>query len=159
MLSVGRGDEATSEGGFTLLEVVCVLAIIAMLAAIILPAIPHGTSRARLEAYAVETATLLKADHDVAMRRRAEIVAEVSAISRTIRSGTTGRQVLVPTDVHLEALLPIRCNRRLVGNTITFFGSGMSCGGVIALTRFGNGYQIRVNWLTGGVEVVPVNAL
>ena len=29
--------------------------------------------------------------------------------------------------------------------------------GAIALTRQGVGYQVRVNWLTGGVEVVPVN--
>ena len=31
----------------------------------------------------------------------------------------------------------------------------MSCGGAIALTRLGIGYEIRINWLTGGVEVVP----
>jgi hypothetical protein len=30
---------------------------------------------------------------------------------------------------------------------------------VIALTRLGVGYQIRVNWLTGGVEIVPLNTL
>ena len=42
---------------------------------------------------------------------------------------------------------------------IVFFASGMSCGGVIALTRLGAGYQIRVNWLTGGVEIVPLNVL
>jgi general secretion pathway protein H len=35
----------------------------------------------------------------------------------------------------------------------------MSCGGVIALTRLGVGYQIRVNWLTGGVEVVPLEPI
>jgi general secretion pathway protein H len=33
----------------------------------------------------------------------------------------------------------------------------MSCGGVIALTRPGAGFQVRMNWLTGGVEVVPVS--
>jgi general secretion pathway protein H len=31
----------------------------------------------------------------------------------------------------------------------------MSCGGVIALTHLGVGYEVRVNWLTGGVDVVP----
>ena len=34
-------------------------------------------------------------------------------------------------------------------STIRFFASGMSCGGAIALTRLGVGYEIRVNWLTG----------
>jgi prepilin-type N-terminal cleavage/methylation domain-containing protein len=41
--------------GFTLLEVVCVLAIIALLAAIALPSIPRDTSLSGIEAYALET--------------------------------------------------------------------------------------------------------
>src|ERR1700748_2852178 len=49
------------ERGFTLLEMVCVLAIVALLAAVLLPFIPHETSRARLEAYALQAASLLKA--------------------------------------------------------------------------------------------------
>ena len=36
------------ERGFTLLEMVCVLAIIALLAAVLLPFIPRETSRSRL---------------------------------------------------------------------------------------------------------------
>ncbi len=147
------------EDGFTLLEVVCVVAIIAMLAAIILPAIPRGTSQARLEAYAIETATLLKADRDAAIRRRIEVTTEVNALSRAVRSGATGRVVRMPDDVVFEALLAARCNQRAAGTTINFFGSGMSCGGAIELTRLGSGFQVRVNWLTGGVEVVPIGTI
>jgi general secretion pathway protein H len=159
MLSAGRADSRAAQEGFTLLEIVCVLAIIAGLAAIILPAIPRGTSRARLEAYAIETATLLEADRDAAIRRRGPVVTQVDALARSVRSGATGRVVRLPPDVHFEALLATRCNQRTAGTTIDFFGSGMSCGGTIALTRLGTGYQVRVNWLTGGVEVVPVTAL
>ena len=65
----------------------------------------------------------------------------------------------VPGDVQFDAALASRCNQRAAGSMIVFFASGMSCGGVIALTRLGVGYQIRVNWLTGGVEIVPLNAL
>ena len=54
MSTTGPADGFSGEEGFTLLEIVCVMAIIAMLAAILLPAIPRGTSRARLEAYVTE---------------------------------------------------------------------------------------------------------
>jgi len=155
----GAADNASREAGFTLLEVVCVVAIVALLAAVLLPRIPHGTSRPRLEAYALETASLLKTDRNAAIRRRVEVATEVNAMSRSVRSGATGRWVRIPDDVTFGAVLPQRCNQRPALSTISFFASGMSCGGVIALTRLGVGYEIRVNWLTGGVEIVTRSVL
>ena len=38
-----------AEQGFTLLEVVCVVAILAILASFVFPSLPRNTSRARLE--------------------------------------------------------------------------------------------------------------
>jgi len=155
----GRGDGCCvdADGGFTLLEVVCVLAILAILASLVGPALPRGTSRVRLEAYAVATAALLRADRNAAIRRRVEVATEVNAPSRLVRSGATGREVHVPSDVRFDALLSARCARQSTGATIRFFSSGMSCGGVIALTRSGMGYEIRVNWLTGGVDIASRN--
>ena len=138
---------------------VCVLAIVAILAAIVIPALPRGTSRARLESYAVETAAMLKADRNAAIRNRVQVVTEIDAPQRIVRSGVTGRVIRVPDDVSFDALLAARCNQRPAGQTIRFFASGMSCGGAIALTRLGVGYEVRVNWLTGGVEVVPSERL
>jgi len=151
----GSADGTGGTDGFTLLEVFCVVALIAILAAIVVPALPRGTSRARLEAYAIEAAALLKADRDAAIRNRAQIATEIDAPLRVVRSGATGRVIRVPADVRFDAVLAARCNQRPAGPTIRFFASGMSCGGTIALTRLGAGYQVRVNWLTGGVEVVP----
>jgi general secretion pathway protein H len=155
----GPAEAAGAEDGFTLLEVVCVVAIISIIAALILPAIPRGTPRARIEAYALETASLLKADRIAAMRRGIEVATEVDAGARSVRSGVNGRTVQLPGDVVFEAALAARCGERRAGTTISFFSSGMSCGGTIALTRQGVGYQIRVNWLTGGVDIVPFSAL
>jgi general secretion pathway protein H len=140
--------------GFTLLEMVGVIAVIAMLAAILLPSIPRGTTRPRLEAYALETAALLKADRTAALRRHAQITAQVDAPGRAIRSGSTGRILQVPDDVGFEATLPLSCNERPARSTISFFATGASCGGTIVLSRLGTGYEVRVNWLTGGIEVV-----
>jgi general secretion pathway protein H len=157
--SVGVAERGLGEDGFTLIEIVCVLAIIGLLAAILLPEIPRGTSRSRMEAYALEIATVLTADHSAAIHRREAIGTEIDALGRSVRSGASQRTVLVPRDVQFDAALASRCNQRESGSMIVFFASGMSCGGVIALTRLGTGYQIRVNWLTGGVEIVPLNAL
>jgi len=147
-----------AERGFTLLEMVCVLAVIAMLAAVLLPLIPRQTSRSRLEAYAVQTATLLKADRSAAIRRRSDVATLVDATTRSIHSGATAAIISIPEDVHFDALLPQTCRQRAALSTISFFADGMSCGGTIALSRLDTGYEVRVNWLTGRIEIVSRNA-
>jgi general secretion pathway protein H len=159
ILPAARAENGRGEAGFALIEILCVLAIIGMLAAIILPSIPRATTRARLESYAVETAALLKADRSAALRRHIQVATRVDAGSRSIRSGVTGRVVRLPNDVSVEAMLASRCADRNAGRSIDFFPSGMSCGGVIALARPGMGFEVRVNWLTGGVEIVPQKTL
>jgi general secretion pathway protein H len=148
-------DVVKRQSGYVLLEIVCVLAIIGLLAAIILPAIPRATSRARLQGYAVATAALIEADRAAALRRRVRIATLVNAGARTIRSGADGRIVQLPADVRLDVMLPKRCYDRPVGLSIDFFPSGISCGGALAITRQGVGYEVRVNWLTGVVDVLP----
>src|SRR6516162_1906367 len=152
-----RMSEA-SEGGFTLLEMVCVIALVAMLAAVLLPFVPRNTSRARLQAYALEAATLLKADRNAAIRGGTDVATLVDVPSRAIRSGATAQTLRIPEDVRFEALLPQTCQQRAALSTISFFADGMSCGGAIALTRLDSSYEIRVNWLTGRIEIVSRNA-
>lgn len=144
----------TAERGFTLLEMVCVLAIIALLAAVLMPFIPRETSRSRLEAYTLQAATLLKRDRDAAISRNTSVATLVDAPARAIRSGASPASVRIPDDVHFEAVLPQTCQRQAALSTIRFFANGTSCGGTIALTRFDAGYEIRVNWLTGRIEIV-----
>jgi general secretion pathway protein H len=136
-----------------------VLAIIGLLAAIILPAVPRATTRAKLESYAVETAALLKADRNAALRRQVQVATRIDAEGRSIRSGVSGRIIRLPSDVSVDAMLASRCAERSAGRSIDFFPSGMSCGGVIALARPGMRFEVRVNWLTGGVDIVPQKLL
>lgn len=151
-----RGDApACREAGFTLLEVVCALAIVAAIVAVALPALPLGTSRPRLAAYAVELAAMLKTDRSAAIRRGAAVATEVDAAAGRVRSGSSGRVVRLPRDVRVDALLPRYCGGRAVRAAIGFLPSGMSCGGVVTLARGSAAYDVRVNWLTGGVEIVP----
>ncbi len=154
-LRAERAERRTGEQGFALIEILCVLAIIGLLAAIILPGIPRATTRAALESYAVQTAALLKADRNAALRRQIRVTTQIDAAARSIRSGVTGRTIRLPNDVTFDTILASRCADRNAGRTIDFFPSGMSCGGAIALARPGTRFEVRVNWLTGGVEIVP----
>ena len=129
----------------------------AIIAAMAVPMLPYATSRSRLESYAIATAALLKADRSAAIRRHSETTTEINAGSRFVRSTITGRTVQVPSDVAFDTLLSARCAGRPAGSGVHFFSSGMSCGGVIALTRPGSGFEVRVNWLTGGVDIEPLN--
>jgi general secretion pathway protein H len=143
-----------SQHGFTLLEMVCVIALIALVASVLLPFVPHQTSRARLQAYALETAALLKADRSAAIGRRSDVSTLVDAHARAIRSGASKASLRIPDDVRFDALLPQTCRSHPALSTISFFADGMSCGGAIALSRFDTAYEIRVNWLTGRIEIV-----
>ena len=154
ILPAGRSEADDASAGFTLLEMICVVAIIGLVAAVLLPAIPRGTSQPQLKAYALEIASLLTADRTEAIRRHVAIITDIDAAGRSVRSHDDRRTVQVPDDVDMAATLAARCNGRMSGAGIVFFPSGMSCGGVVTLARAGIRYDVKVNWLTGGVEIV-----
>jgi general secretion pathway protein H len=145
------------EAGSTLIEVVAVLAIVAMLAALALPRWPEGTTRPQLEAYALRVAALLKADRNAALRTRARVETLLRPATRQVVSGAGAGEVRLPEDVGFDALVAETCSGRENGSAIAFLPSGTSCGGSIALARPGAAYHVRVNGLTGGVEVVAAD--
>jgi general secretion pathway protein H len=144
---------AEREAGYTLIEAVAVLAIVATLAGVALPQWPSGTTRPRLEAYALSIASILKADRAAALSRRARVATLVSPSAREVASGAGAGVVRLPDDVAFDAVVAESCEGGASGSEIDFLPSGMSCGGSIALARPGAAYRVRVNWLTGGVEV------
>ncbi|MFG1293599.1 prepilin-type N-terminal cleavage/methylation domain-containing protein [Xanthobacter oligotrophicus] len=147
-------SDALGQAGFSLLEVVCALAIVAALAALAVPWLSPTTSRQKLEAYLVETAALLKADRAAARRRGTPVATEVNAAQGRIRSGASGQLLRLPRDVRVTTVLPQYCNGRPTTGEISFLPSGLSCGGVVTLSRPGAACEVRINWLTGGIEIV-----
>ncbi len=150
----GSDEPRHNTEGFTLLEVVCVVAMIALLAAIVLPAIPSGTSQPKLYAYAIEIASVLKSDRNAAIRQRRSVATSIDALARSVRSGSSDHVIELPQDVRFTATLAARCNGRRTDSVIVFFASGLSCGGTLSLLQAAAAYEVRVNWLTGGVEIV-----
>jgi general secretion pathway protein H len=148
----------TREAGFTLIEAVAVIAIVAILAALVFPMLPQGTTRPQLEAYALRVAAVLKADRTAALRSRERVETFLDRGTHEIVSGAGAGEVRLPEDVAFDAIVSETCAGRANGSAIDFLPSGMSCGGSIALARPGVAYHVRVNWLTGGVDIVAADA-
>jgi general secretion pathway protein H len=149
----GRDDCDERAAGFTLIEAVCVMAIIGILAAIILPVIRPGASKPRLQGYAVQIAAILTRDRNAAIVERRPVATRVEVASNIIRSGATGLVLQLPDDVQLGAVLAARCNGAPSDSAIVFLQSGMSCGGSLAVLRHGAGFDVRVNWFTGAIAI------
>jgi general secretion pathway protein H len=136
--------------GFTLLEVVAVMAIIALTASLSITAI-NGTGRVQLKAVAMRTATLLR--HE---RLSAILTGQVHDVSLDGQSrslvGDGGETVAIPRDVMLDLLGTdeVWSGRRAV---VRFYPDGASTGAALKLSREKAGYDIRVNWYTGSVAI------
>jgi general secretion pathway protein H len=136
--------------GFTLLEMVAVMAIIALTASLTMTAI-NGTGRVQLKAVAMRTATLLR--HE---RLSAILTGQVRNVSLDGQSrrfvGDSGETVAIPRDVVLDLLGAdeVWSGRRAV---VRFYPDGASTGAALTLSREKAGYDIRVNWYTGSVAV------
>jgi len=136
--------------GFTLLEVVAVMLIVALVSSLVIANTP-GTGRAGLEAVTLKTATLLRRERMTAILDRR--VRRVSLDGgRRILVADSGATVAIPSDVTVDVLGTDASwsGRQAV---VRFDPDGASSGVVLKLSRERAGYEIRVNWFTGGVSV------
>lgn len=144
----------SKDAGFTLVEVVAVLVIMALLAGLVTPMLRPGSTPAIVDVWALRIASLLKADRYAAIRKGAPVVTLLSAANRTVASGGGHGVLQLPADVGFDAILADHCAGVDARRGVVFFPSGMSCGGAIALASGGHNVEVRINWLTGGVEIV-----
>jgi general secretion pathway protein H len=148
---MSRTSSADARGGFTLIETMAVMLIIALVASIIVP-MTRGTGRGQLKAVALETADLLRRERVGAVLTRRLRHVSIDGEQRVL-IGDGGRTVAIPKDVALDVM---GVNETWAGrrSLVRFETDGSSSGTIIKLARDGFGYEIRVNWYTGGVTLV-----
>ena len=140
------------KSGFTLIEVMAVMLIIALVASLVAVMTP-GTGRAKLKALTLEIAALLRRE-----RLGAILTGHDRQISlddeRRMLVGDGGGVIAVPPDVVVDVL---GANELWGGRlaVVRFHPDGASSGAVLRLSREGAQYEVRVNWYTGGVAIIP----
>lgn len=141
--------------GVILLDLVIAVALLSLLMLMVLPSLPRQTSASRLGAYAAEVAAVLRADRSAASRSGREVGTRVDVAGRKIMGGASSRAVALPNDVTLDLVASDSCRTALNELAVIFAPDGRSCGAVVTLASGRLAWRIRINWLTGFIDVVP----
>jgi general secretion pathway protein H len=145
-----RTQSSDRRAGFTLIEVMAVMLIIALVASLAVTRIP-GTGRGKLKALTLETAALLRRERLGAVLTGKERQVSLDG-ERRVLVGDGGDTLAIPRDVVLDILGidAVWAGRQAV---VRFTPDGASTGAVLKLSRESAEYEIRVNWYTGGVAI------
>ena len=144
----------SSQAGIILLDVVLTLAIFGLIALLILPTLPRGTTPSRQGAYAAQIAALMKNDRSAAARQGREIATRVDVANRRVSSGFADTMVTLPSDVALDVIASELCADQAGRFAIRFAPDGRSCGAFVHVKKGELDWRIRVNWLTGLIDIV-----
>jgi general secretion pathway protein H len=136
--------------GFTLLEILAVLALIGLALAVTAFSLDGGLQRAKLDASARDIAASLRHTRTIALvnRRPQWFTLDLNARS-FISPGREAQRVPVDTVLHVTSAAEDADKPGIA--RIRFFPDGSSTGGHIELARGHREVRIDVDWLTGAV--------
>jgi general secretion pathway protein H len=143
---------ARRTAGFTLVEMLAAITILALVMALALPAVRRPPDRLRLEAAARTVASALRLARATAVARNAEVVLAVDADRRVIESPAVPT-TRIDADIAVAMTIAAPERRGRGAGAIRFFPDGTSSGGDITLTLGARRARIEANWLTGNARL------
>jgi len=150
--------------GFTLLELLVVLTIAGLLAAIVPPLFANAVPGARLKSTAREFTTSLRDARSRAITTSRPVVLRVIADPPSYSIDNAPANLL-PSGVSLNVYDYITASREALADRdaltaedipIRFFADGSSTGAIFKISNSGTAYRIDVSWLTGNIHVSEV---
>ena len=140
--------------GVTLLELLIVLTLMALIAAMALPMFSGGVSGTDLKTAARDVAAGLRLARDRAIAQRTESLLELNLEARTFRVSPDERSHKLPEKLELKLYTAQRDLLNDKVGAIRFFPDGGSNGGRITLAAGERKYDVDVDWLTGRVSIL-----
>jgi general secretion pathway protein H len=140
--------EGRAAGGFTLLELLLVLAILALVTAVAVPALTSPSDSVRLRAASEELSAALRLARARAIARNREVAVVIDAESRSIHVQGASAQHLA-SDIFVQLTIAESERATPTRGGFRFFADGSSTGGDIVLGLHGRELRLCVDWLTG----------
>lgn len=144
---------ATRDGGFTLIEMLVVLAIVATATAITVPLLRPPSPSAEVRRAALGLASDLRIARSAALRANGTTVVDVDVATATWRAADAGEPRRAPAGTTVRLSVPPTELTGAQSGRIRFRADGSSTGGTIELVRAGFAAAVAVEPFTGGVRV------
>ncbi len=139
--------------GFTLLELLVVLVIIAGVAVVALPRFTNAMTAVELKGATRQVASALRYARTQAVAKRRDVALLFDVERRAFVNSDADKVHMLPADLNLKLLT---AQSEIVSEdvgAIRFFADGSSTGGRITLSVGQRSYIVDVSWLTGRVTV------
>jgi len=156
-MSRAGSSSASGAAGFTLFELLVVMVILGMAVVAVSAVYRKPSAGIQLKAAARLTASRLRDLRASAMATGRERVAMIDVGGRRIRF-SDGR---APVDLDRSITVAVTAadsekpSKSVAG--VRFFPNGSSTGATIELRSERQGYEVRINWLTGRVSTAALN--
>ncbi|HZI83330.1 MAG TPA: GspH/FimT family pseudopilin [Casimicrobiaceae bacterium] len=140
--------------GFTLLEMMIVLVLMAIIASVVIPIFGPGVSTTELKRSARELAAGLRLARSQAIAQRTEAILELDLAARSFRVPPDPRVHTISDGIELKLFT---AQRDLVNDqlgAVRFFPDGGSNGGRITVAAGDRKYDVDIDWLTGRVAIL-----
>jgi general secretion pathway protein H len=140
--------------GFTLLEVLVVLALLAMAYALVPPMFAVGGSTTELKAGARQLAAGLRRAHSQAISGKTETALSIDVEAREFRLDGDKKVYALPREAQLTVFTAESEVAEDKTGAIRFYPDGSSTGGRVTLALGDRKFLVDVDWLTGRVEIL-----
>jgi general secretion pathway protein H len=141
------------EDGSSLIELLVVLAILALVATIALPGAQMPGQAPSIRLVAADVATRLRAARTMAIVEQREVAFAFDSGTRTYGVAGMGAPHALPAAVDVSVTTARQYVRDAGEARLVFYSDGTSSGGTIQLTDRQQRVAIGVEWLTGAVHI------
>lgn len=139
--------------GVTLLELLIVLSIMAIVAAMVVPMFGDGVSSSEMKSAARQIAAALRVARSDALVTRQETRVVLNLEQRTFQVNRDPRQHALPKQLEMKLFTAQRDIVDEKVGAIRFYPDGGSNGGRVTIAAGERKYEIDVDWLTGRVAI------
>ena len=141
------------EAGFTLLELIAVLAIVALAATLAFPLADRSRRGLAVRTAAIDLASALKTARAEAVRSNAERRVVLDLNARQFAADGTTRPHALPREVTVVYDVPVGEQSADGIASIRFRPDGSSSGGTISVAGQRQSASVTVDWLTGRTHI------